>query len=112
LLSNAEVVAIEGGENVSALRIRTVDGPERSVACEGVFVYAGLQPDGGFLPESVERDRDGRIRTDDQYRTSVAGVFVAGDIRSGAAYLLADAAREGAAAARAAVHYLNEKRQA
>ncbi|MDB5860815.1 MAG: FAD-binding protein [Ramlibacter sp.] len=112
LVPDADVVAVEGGENVSALRTRAADGTERSIACEGVFVYAGLRADAGFLADLVERDGDGRIRTDDQYRSSVPGVFAAGDIRAGAAYLLAAAADEGVAAARAAVHYLNEKRQA
>jgi thioredoxin reductase (NADPH) len=111
LVPNADVIAVEGAENVTALRVRAADGSERSVACEGVFVCAGLQADSGFLAELVERDGEDRIRTDDQHRTSTPGVFAAGDIRAGAAYLLADAAREGEAAAQSAVRYLNETRQ-
>ena len=108
LVPGAEVVAIEGTPNVNALLVRA-SGEERSLPCEGVFVYAGLQAASGFLAGTLSRDEQGRIRTDDQFRTSLPGVFAAGDIRSGAAWLLADAAREGAAAAQAAARYLNER---
>ena len=108
LVPGAEVIAIEGAGNVSAIRVRGVEG-ERSIPCEGVFVYAGLRADGGFLADGVERDGAGRIRTDEDFRTSLPGVFAAGDIRAGAGWLLADAARDGAAAAQAATRHLNER---
>ncbi|MCG2594360.1 NAD(P)/FAD-dependent oxidoreductase [Ramlibacter sp. XY19] len=110
LLPGAEVLAIEGTPNVSALRVR-VNGEERGIPCEGVFVYAGLRADSGFLAGTVARDEEGRIRTDDQFRTSLPGVFAAGDIRSGAGRLLADAARDGIAAAQRAARHLNERQE-
>jgi thioredoxin reductase (NADPH) len=108
LVPDAEVIAIEGDPNVSALRVRS-QGAERSIPCEGVFVYAGLQAGSGFLAGTLARDEQGRIRTDGQFRTSLPGVFAAGDIRSGASWLLADAAHDGMAAALNALRYLNER---
>jgi len=108
LVPGAEVIGVEGAPNVSALRVRC-DGEERSIPCEGVFVYAGLRADSGFLAGTLSRDAAGRILTDDQFRTSLPGVFAAGDIRSGASWLLADAAHDGMAAALAATRHLNER---
>jgi thioredoxin reductase (NADPH) len=73
---------------------------------EGVFVYAGLEADTGFLAGALQLDAAGRITTDASMVSSVAGIFAAGDIRSGAAYLLAAAAADGAAAALSACRYL------
>jgi thioredoxin reductase (NADPH) len=104
----AEVIAIEGEGEASAVRIRLGDGTQRSLPAQGVFVCAGLQAASAFLDGVLERDPDGRIRTDDRWRTSVPGVFAAGDIRAGAAFLLAAAAAEGAQAAAEALRHLEE----
>jgi thioredoxin reductase (NADPH) len=106
LLPGAEVTAIVAGKDLQAVRARRADGSEHDVPAAGVFVYAGLQADPAFLAGLLERDAEGRIRTDAAHRTSLPGVFAAGDIRSGVPYLLADAASDGVAAARAVVHSL------
>ena len=108
LVPQSEVVAIAGEQGVTGVRVRGADGSEREIAAAGVFVCAGLQADSGFLAGLLERDAAGRILTDDQLRSSLPGVFAAGDIRAGARYLLADAAADGTAAARSALHYLRE----
>jgi thioredoxin reductase (NADPH) len=108
VIPNAEVVAITGGKEVTGVRARMADGSERAIEAAGVFVYAGLQADSGFLGAALALDEAGRIRTGDGFRTSLPGIFAAGDIRSGAAYLLDAAARDGTAAGEAAAQYLNE----
>ena len=108
LVSGAEVIGIVGDKEVRALRVRHADGSEQEIPTAGVFVYAGLQADEGFLAGLLQRDAEGRIRTDEARRTSVPGVFAAGDIRSGVPYLLADAAQDGEAAARSVVESLRE----
>lgn len=112
VLANAEVVAVTGEQAVTGVRLRLGDGREQEIDCTGVFVYAGLQADSGFLAGALALDGEGRIVTDAHFGSSVPGVFAAGDIRSGAAYLLEAAARDGAAAAQAVVRYLNDRRQA
>src|SRR5205085_7367044 len=64
LLANAQVLEILGdAKGVTGLRLR-VDRLEREIAAQGVFVYAGLQADSGFLAGLVQRDAEGRIPTD------------------------------------------------
>lgn len=109
LIANAEVLAVTGKEAVTGVRVRGADGSEREIAAQGVFVCAGLQADSGFLAGLLERDAQGRILTDASMRSSLPGVFAAGDIRAGARYLLADAAADGVTAAQAAVLDLREE---
>lgn len=108
LIASAQVTAITGDQGVTGVALRNVDGAERQLAVEGVFVYAGLAPDSGFLGSSLKLDASGRVQTDDSLRTPVPGIFAAGDIRAGAAYFLAAAAGEGAQAALSAFRYLRE----
>jgi thioredoxin reductase (NADPH) len=72
----------------------------------GVFVFIGLDPNTGFLPSSIERDRQGFVITNDAFMTSMPGVFAAGDVRAGSTKQLASAVGEGAAAAIAVRQYL------
>jgi thioredoxin reductase (NADPH) len=70
----------------------------RDHAANGAFVFIGLDPNTEFLQGSVALDERGFIVSDEQFRTSVPDVFVAGDVRSGSTKQLASAVGEGAAA--------------
>ncbi len=50
------------------------------VKCDGVFVAIGHNPTTGFLKGQVKLDKEGYIETDGRTRTSVQGVFAAGDV--------------------------------
>lgn len=108
LIACAEVVEIQGEVAVTGVVLRQADGSTRGLAAEGVFVYAGLQADTGFLGGALALDACGRIETDAAMGSSMPGVFAAGDIRAGAAFLLEAAAADGAAAARSVHRYLSE----
>ncbi len=99
LIADAEVTAIAGDAGVTGVRLQHGDGASSELPAQGVFVYAGLAPASGFLDGAVRLDAAGRIVTDAHFASSVPGIFAAGDIRAGAAWLLAAAAGEGAAAA-------------
>lgn len=90
---------ILGGDNgVYAVKI-TKDGQSEQIDVDGVFVFVGLMPNSQFLKNVVDLDDIGFIKTDANLRTSMTGVFAAGDVRSGATMQIASAAGEGATAA-------------
>ena len=77
---------------------------------DGVFVFIGLLPATGFLAQTaVELDANGFIVTNSDFQTNLAGVFAAGDVRSGATMQIASAVGEGASAALAIRHYLDNQ---
>ena len=95
---------------MSGVRLR--DLTSRTVhdrAVNGVFVYVGLEPNTAFLRGVVALDSAGHIETDIMMRTSVPGIFAAGDIRAHSVAQLAAVAGDGATAAIAAWRYLKER---
>jgi len=75
------------------------DGSQLEIDCYGFFVYVGLEPVCDFVPENVDRDPAGFLRTDANMSTSLPGLFAIGAVRSGYSGLLADAQIEGITAA-------------
>ncbi len=93
--------AIEGQGKVQSARLKNVKtGQEEDYPCDGVFIFVGMEPNTDFLKGFVELTDHGFIKCDCAYlRTSVPGVFVAGDCRIGAAMQLVTAVADGVNAA-------------
>jgi thioredoxin reductase (NADPH) len=115
----ARNIAIEGGTlvqeilgetTVIAIRLRnSKTGATREQKIDGVFVAVGLDAATAFLKGVVALDASGHIETDIMMRTSLAGVFAAGDIRKNSVAQLAAVAGDGATAAISAFRYLKER---
>jgi thioredoxin reductase (NADPH) len=100
---------ILGSGTVHGVRVRNVKTGERQVLdTDGVFVYVGLIPATKIFREQVELDDSGYVITDDHKRTSIPGVFAAGDVENPDFRQCVVAAGSGATAAIQAEHYLSE----
>ena len=102
--------AIEGENKVESVKLKNVKNNEtEDYPCDGVFIFVGMVPNTGFLKGFVKLTDSGFIRCDCAYlRTSVPGVFVAGDCRIGAAMQLATAAGDGVVAAMMLKQYFRD----
>ena len=102
--------AIEGENKVQSVKLKNVkDEKEEDYPCDGVFIFVGMVPNTGFLKDFVELTDNGFIKCECAYlRTSVPGVFVAGDCRIGAAMQLATAAGDGVVAAMMLKQYFRD----
>jgi thioredoxin reductase (NADPH) len=110
IVPHAAVEEILGTDAVAALRLRDDrTGRTAERPTKGVFVYVGLEPNTAFLHDMLALDPAGHIETDIMMRTSLAGVFAAGDVRRQSVALLAAAAGDGATAAVSAFRYLKER---
>lgn len=91
------------GEDSKVTKVIGTDkttGQKVEFPTDGVFVFVGLSPNTEFLQSSsIELDEVGLIKSNDRLETSMKGVFVAGDVRSGATMQIATATGEGATAA-------------
>ena len=107
IVPKTAVEEIFGDDSVSGVRLRDLTSRAvRDHAVKGVFVYVGLEPNTAFLRGTVALDPAGHIDTDIMMRTSVPGIFAAGDIRAHSVAQLAAVAGDGATAAIAAWRYL------
>jgi len=85
----------------------TATGKKVEFPTDGVFVFVGLKPNTAFLQGSaIELDELGMVKSDERLETSMPGVFVSGDVRSGATMQIATAVGEGAKAALSIREYL------
>ena len=87
-----------------------IGGKQRDIACDGVFVFIGMEPNTQFLKGSLELDEAGFVSADPQnLSTSLPGVFAAGDLRSGSANQITSAVGEGTVAAFMVQQYLEKR---
>jgi thioredoxin reductase (NADPH) len=106
--STDEIVG-QDGKVTKVIGTDKTTGKKIEFPTDGVFVFVGLSPNSGFLGGSgIELDERNFIKTAEDLSTKIAGVFVAGDVRSGATLQIASASGEGATAALRIREYLNE----
>lgn len=100
------IESIEGDNAVSGIKVRDDAGIETILPCTGIFIYAGLIPNTGMIPDDVERDENGALITKENRETSVPGLFAVGALRSGYEGQGVNALSDGASAAIGAVAQL------
>jgi thioredoxin reductase (NADPH) len=107
---NTIMTAIQGQKKVESVKFQNVRTNTQEIfPCDGVFIFVGMVPNTGFLKDFVELTKEGFIICDCGYlRTSVPGVFAAGDCRIGAAMQLATAVGDGVVAAMMMKQYLRD----
>ena len=104
--STPEAILSEEGV-VTGLRVKDVNtGDLREIAASAVFVAVGNAPSTGFLAGALELDGAGYIVADESGRTSVPGVFVAGDVRTKSLRQVVTAVADGAQAAENAAEFI------
>lgn len=106
-IMNSVITEIDGGKKVESVAIKNnVTGETRMIKTDGVFIAAGQQPATGIVAGQLQLDYTGIISVDAQGRTSVPGVFAAGDVAEPVCRQAVTAAASGARAALAAADYL------
>jgi thioredoxin reductase len=98
---------IEGGESVQALWLKNVKtGKKERLEVDGVFVAVGIIPDSGLVSGLADCDGRGYVIAGEDGASSLAGLFVAGDIRTKKLRQIITAAADGANAITSVQEYL------
>jgi thioredoxin reductase (NADPH) len=122
VLLNTEVRRMSGDGHLNEIEIfNTKAGEARTLKTSGLFSFIGAVPRTEWLPPEIEKDAKGFVLTGPALggsehwtagrqpfllETSRAGVFAAGDVRSGSVKRVASAVGEGAMAIRFMHEYL------
>lgn len=101
---------VVGNGVVNGVRLRNVKTEEENLLeTDGVFIFIGHDPNSQFLAGQLELDEHGYVITDELMRTSVPGVFAAGEIQDPIYRQIATSVGQGTAAAMQAERWLSER---
>lgn len=108
---DSAVIDVLGEKKVEAVLIKNLKTSEtRTLKVDGLFVAIGHQPNTQLVSDQLELDERGYVRVYDQStRTSIEGVFAAGDVRDPRYRQAVTAAGDGCRAAMDAEKYLEGK---
>jgi thioredoxin reductase (NADPH) len=106
-LWDSVVTEIVGENLTTGLKVRNVKTGEESLhPAQGVFVAIGYVPNTEFLNGQLDMTESGYLITDDDQRTSVEGVWAAGDVSDWTYRQIATSVGAGCKAALQAEHYI------
>ena len=105
---NTIVKEIKGERKLSSVVLQQ-DGKTSAESADAVFIFAGMVPRSALVSQGemqARMDADGYVVTDQTMASSIPGLYVAGDVRSGAFRQVVVAAGEGAVAAHSAAEFI------
>jgi len=109
VLAKSRIVEIRGEGRLSGVVVETPEG-RRELQVDGVFVEMGYVPETGIVRGLVDLNENGEIIVDKLCRTSLDGVFAAGDVTDIPYKQAVISAGMGATAALSAYGYLLRRR--
>jgi len=107
---DATVVDVLGKDKVEGVKIKDVNTNKTStVKCQGLFVAIGHTPATSLFKGSLEIDDKGYLQTKEGVKTTIGGVFAAGDVADPHYRQAITAAGDGCRAALEAERYIFTK---
>lgn len=108
-MTNYTVEEIYGNGTVNGIKIKNTEtGSVEDFKAQGVFGFIGYEPASGFVSHLIETNEEGYIPVDGKCRTSLHGIWAAGDIIEGSLKQMVISAGNGATAAIDIREYLAE----
>lgn len=109
ILWNCEVKEIQGEDMVEKILVyHNQDDSQSELEVNGVFIAVGIHPNTELYQGLVEMDEQGYVLSDESCKTTVDGIYAAGDIRKKALRQIITAVADGANAVTSAQNYLNK----
>jgi len=101
------------GSGVKWIDVERSGQAAERVAVEGVFVFVGFKPVGRHLfKDHIDHDENGYLITDQYMRTSIPGIYAAGDTRAQLAKQITTAVGDATTAVLHAERYIEELKHA
>lgn len=103
---NATVTALHGDERLTGITLQsTKTGEREQIEVDGLFISIGRSPETALFAGQITLE-NGYILAGEDTKTSIPGVFAAGDVRKKALRQIVTAAADGAVAAHFAEEYI------
>lgn len=101
------VEALKGETELDGVELKRETGEKEELSLDGLFVAIGLEPKLSVFSQLAPLTKEGYFDSDETCTTKTPGIFVAGDCRQKSTRQITTATADGAAAALAAVRYID-----
>lgn len=109
LVLNYKPAEIRGKQQVSSVLLHhSMEETQKELQVQGVFIAVGVVPNTTVIDGMVAQDEEGYIIAGEDTKTSVPGIFAAGDVRTKQLRQVVTAAADGANAITSVERYLSE----
>lgn len=109
IITNSNLVSINGKDKLESIVLINKYDQKRIIEVSGLFVAIGRTPENDIFRKIINLDKSGYIIADEDCKTDVEGIFVAGDTRTKELRQIVTATSDGAIAASEAIKYINKK---
>ncbi len=110
IIFNATVKKVFGNQFVEGI-ILNLNGEEKELKIDGVFVFVGMKVNNELVKDLVELNEWGEVKVNLKMETSLKGLYAAGDIREDSVKQVVAAAGDGAVAAINATKYIEKEEE-
>ena len=105
---NSNITKIIGDNKLDSIEVTNNNEEKKEIEVSGLFIAIGKVPENEIFKNTINLDKNGYIKTDENCHTNVDGIYAAGDIREKNLRQLVTATSDGAIAATEAVKYINK----
>ena len=107
---NSNVAKLFGNDYLEAIEIIDKENNKKNVSISGLFVAIGRIPENANFSKLIDINESGYVNANENCKTNIEGIFVAGDCRVKTLRQLVTATSDGAVAATEAIKYINKNK--
>ena len=108
ILWNSQISELKYSDRINgAILQSTSDASQQELECDAIFVSIGRKPNTEIFKGILDLDENGYIIADESTKTSIDGIFAAGDVRTKVLRQIVTAVSDGATAAHHAEEYIS-----
>lgn len=107
---NSNVAKLFGNDYLEAIEVIDKENNKKNVSISGLFVAIGRIPENANFSKLIDINESGYVNANENCKTNIEGIFVAGDCRVKTLRQLVTATSDGAVAATEAIKYINKNK--
>ena len=106
---NSNIIKLYASDRLNSIDVENSNGEITNIKIDGLFVAIGRIPENDSFKNIIDTDESGYVISNEDCKTNIDGIFVAGDNRKKDVRQLVTATSDGAIAAMEVIKYLRNK---
>lgn len=106
---NSNIIKLYASDRLNSIDVENSNGEITNIKIDGLFVAIGRIPENDCFKNIIDTDESGYVISNEDCKTNIDGIFVAGDNRKKDVRQLVTATSDGAIAAMEVIKYLRNK---